>query len=197
MLVVIRHGSGLSSELGVVGGHRGCRGLSQKGRLEALAQAAKLKAMGVKLEILGQSMILRSQETAEIIAPYISAKLIAPSCGICELHPGPYDGQPVGSLPESADPYSNPDVPYLPGAERVSDLNKRVKSYLSNLADYAVEHGAGIVTHLGVIRSIAEMTVGVDPDEIVRMTSPASAWIFGSSKLPGEGPRFQLLGASR
>ncbi|NNN12148.1 MAG: hypothetical protein HKL81_00140 [Acidimicrobiaceae bacterium] len=197
MLVVIRHGSGLSAELGVVGGHGGCRGLSQKGRLEALTQAEKLKAMGVKLELLGQSMILRSQETAEIIAPYLSAKLIEPSCGICELHPGPYDGQSVVSLPASVDPYSNPDVPYLPGAERVSDLNKRVKSYLADLADCAVERGVGIVTHLGVIRSIAEMTIGVDPDALVRATSPASAWIFGPSKLPGKRLCFQLLGASR
>ena len=197
MLVVIRHGSGLSSELGIVGGHGGCRGLSQKGRLEASVQGAKLKAMGVKLELLGQSMILRSQETAVIIAPYLSARLIEPSCGICELHPGPYDGQPVGSLPESIDPYFNPDVPYLPGAERVSDLDNRVKSYITDLAEYAVEHGAGIVTHLGVIRSIAEMTVGVDPELLVRAASPASAWIFGPSKLPGKGLSFQLLGASR
>ncbi len=196
-MVVIRHASGLSAELGIVGGHLGCRGLSKKGRLEAISRAERLQAMGIRLDVLGQSNILRSQETAEVIAPYLSARLLEATCDLCELHPGPYDGLPVRSLPTSIDPYLDPSAPYLPGAETVSELNFRVESYLGELVDYSMDHGVGVVVHLGVIRAIAEMTIGVDPDTLVKYSHPASAWIFKLSKSKGGRPYLQLQGASR
>src|SRR5437763_12698127 len=69
-LVLIRHGDAHAGFHGVIGGPRGCTGLTDRGREQANALRDFLAVSGrVRADVLLSSVIPRAIETAEIIAP--------------------------------------------------------------------------------------------------------------------------------
>ena len=70
-IVLVRHGESRAQELGILGGHDGCQGLSDLGREQVGELRDRLAATGelADASALYSSMMPRAIETAEILAP--------------------------------------------------------------------------------------------------------------------------------
>ena len=70
-IVLVRHGESRAQELGILGGHDGCQGLSDLGREQVGRLRDRLAATGELAEAtaLYSSLMPRAIETAEILAP--------------------------------------------------------------------------------------------------------------------------------
>src|SRR5438046_930305 len=123
-VTIIRHGEAQCSVDQIVGGSKGCTGLSMDGRRQAerlrdrLLVTRELAATDVVLT----SVLPRAIETATIISPGLGTGdlEVLEDCDLCELHPGECDGitwaefgERYGDVDMRADPY----VPLSPGGE--------------------------------------------------------------------------------
>ena len=159
-IVLVRHGEPLCNINGVVGGHIGCTGLSEKG----FDQASKLRdrlASTKELasaEALYSSMLRRSIDTARVIAPSVGdgTLQVVERCDFCELHPGEGDGLAWKDFTQR---YGVPDwdarplLPVAPGGESWVGFVDRATSALESLAD---AHRGGLVVvvcHGGIIEA--------------------------------------------
>src|SRR5207302_10759822 len=93
-LVLVRHGESRAIVDEIVGGHEGCKGLTDDGRRQAQALHHRL-ARTHELDdaaAVYSSILPRAIETAEIIAPAIGGgHRVEQDCDLCEIHPGEGD----------------------------------------------------------------------------------------------------------
>jgi len=156
-LVLVRHGESRSTVERVVGGHRGCGGLTEKGVLQAKALCDRLAQTG---ELAGAAAVLtsvlpRAIETAEIIAPALGGLPVEQRCELCEIHPGEGDGltwEEFSALyrPEGL-ASGNPYRAMAPGGESWAGFYVRVGEALLQAAG---DHAGGtvvVVCHGGVV----------------------------------------------
>jgi len=157
-LVIIRHGEANCAVGHVVGGHRGCTGLSPLGQGQAEALRRRLARTGelAGADVLLTSVLARAIETAEVIAPAVgTGDLVAKQdCDLCEMHPGEADGlsweecdRRYGHLDMEADPYR----PVSPGGESQAALMLRVAVTLHRLAATHAGQFMVAVAHGGVV----------------------------------------------
>src|SRR5688500_14004005 len=130
-LVLVRHGEAQSFVDGVIGGAKGCTGLSALGRKQAAALHDRL-ARTRELEDVTSiytSTLPRASETAELIAPAVGEHVLTSTCELCELHVDErLDGRPFEEFAEWYDwpPTSNPYVGWAEGAEPWAEFVLRV-----------------------------------------------------------------------
>src|SRR2546423_14458987 len=96
-IVIVRHGESQCTVDGVIGGDRGCTGLSEAGRKQARLLRDRLLRTGelADTDVVLTSVLPRAIETAEVIAPGLGRAASLPAkqdCDLCELHPGEADG---------------------------------------------------------------------------------------------------------
>jgi len=168
-LSLVRHGEAACNVSGVVGGPKGCTGLSPTGVAQAEALRRRLADSGAWKDAaaLYASILPRALDTAGIVAPTVgdgSLEVVA-DCGVCELHPGAADGLDWASFAERfsvPDWDSDPGVPLAPGAESWSGFVARASGALAQLAErHAGEHVV-VVCHAGVVEAavLAFLPVG-------------------------------------
>jgi probable phosphoglycerate mutase len=93
-LAIIRHGEAVCNAEDTLGGHGSCTGLTEHGRRQVEALAGRLRRTR-ELEgaaALYSSILPRSIETAEILAPALGDLPIVSTCSLCERHVGEADG---------------------------------------------------------------------------------------------------------
>ncbi len=159
-LVLVRHGESACSVAGVIGGPRGCTGLSGQGRLQAARLRDRLMATGEARTAVAlySSPLARARETAEAIAPGVGDGSLAviEDCGLCELHPGEADGlrwEEYSRRYQVPDFEADPDMEVAPGGESWSGFVARASAALEHLA---TRHPGGLVVvacHAGVVES--------------------------------------------
>ena len=154
-LVLVRHGESVAQERQIVGGHRGCGGLSERGRRQAEALRDRLRSTGELADASGlyASVMPRALETAAVIAEVAGGHRIVSDCDFCEFHPGAADGLPWAEAdrlyPRVTDP--EPGWRWAPGAETWLEMSERVARALDAVAE---RHRGGtvvVVCHGGVI----------------------------------------------
>ncbi len=185
-ILLIRHGEAISGRRGVVGGHTGCMGLTALGVRQVLNLGDRLAGFDLLPSVIQRSSLQRSSETASLLAMRFGLQLERPSCSLCELHPGPFDGVRFDELPDSWDPYLDRNIPFLPGAETVAGLDLRVRSALLRVLvgrqgarESSTQTGLPFwVTHLGVIRSVLELGDSSTAQSSISQLSPASALLI-------------------
>lgn len=173
-MVLIRHGESACSRAGVVGGHKGCTGLSDKGVREAQALRDRLIRTGELsgASALYSSVLPRAVQTARIISPAIGTGL-APvaKCSFCELHPGEADGLTWSEFSErygEPDFVNDPDVELSPGGESWSGFLGRASEALLGVADRHSGQTVVVVCHGGVIEASLLAFLPVERD-LVRL----------------------------
>lgn len=154
-LVLIRHGEAQSFVDGVVGGDRGCSGLSEHGRRQATALRDRFARTGELGEVVGlyASTLPRAIETAEIIAPSLGSPAVQPERDLREFDPGEGDGltwvefESRFPFPEVRDPFNA----RVPGGESWVGFGERVEGALQRIV--AAHEGGTVVVacHGGVI----------------------------------------------
>jgi probable phosphoglycerate mutase len=155
-LVLVRHGEAQSYLEGVIGGPKGCTGLSDLGRRQATALRDRLDRTDELSDASAvyTSTLPRAIETAEIIAPAVGGHALNPTCELCELHVDDrLDGKPFDAFSEYYEwpPTSNPYVGWADGAEPWAEFLVRVGRELDRIARVheretvvVVGHGGGI-----------------------------------------------------
>ena len=154
-IVLVRHGESRAQERQIVGGHRGCEGLSDTGRRQAHALRQRLARTGelVDAVALYASVMPRAIETASIIAPAIGDHEVITDCAFCEHHPGEGDGLSWEEYEARwpSPPAWDADLRRDPGGETWNEMAQRVARGL----DMVVERHPGelvvIACHGGVV----------------------------------------------
>ncbi len=158
-VVLIRHGEARCNVDGVVGGHRGCTGLSPAGRRQAQALRTRLVETG---ELAGAgafyaSVLARARETAAVAGPGIGdGGAPVADCDLCELHPGEADGMTWDAFRLAyGDPDFDvdPDAVVAPGGESWTSFVARASGAVARLAARHRGELVVIVCHAGVIES--------------------------------------------
>ena len=155
-LVLVRHGESNATVERVVGGHRGCTGLSPLGRRQAEALRDRLAATSeVAADVVLASILPRAVETAAILAPALGGLDAGQHCDLCELHPGESDGLTWDEyqVRYGVDMLADPLAPIAPGGESLAQFHERVTRTLRRLADEHAGSTVVIVCHGGIVAS--------------------------------------------
>ena len=175
-LVLVRHGEAVCNVSGVVGGPRGCTGLSPAGVRQAEALRDRLAAGGALrgAAALYSSVLPRAVETAGIIRSAVgdgSLEVVA-DCGLCELHPGEADGL---TWPEFTARYAEPDwdaepdTALAPGGESWSSFTARAAGALEGVGRRHPGETVVVVCHAGVIESAMLRLLALPPGARLRL----------------------------
>jgi probable phosphoglycerate mutase len=167
-IVMVRHGESLAQERRIVGGHKGCEGLSDLGRQQVAALRDRWKGadeLGGDV-VLYASIMPRAVQTAEILAPALGQPEIVQDCTFCEHHPGEGDGLPWREFDELY-PHpgegGHPAVRRDPGGETWKEWAVRVRAGFDRLgADHPGETVVG-ACHGGVIVQTMIRGLLIDP----------------------------------
>jgi len=159
-IVLVRHGESACNVAGIVGGHRGCTGLTDTGVRQSEKLRDRLIASGELQSATGfySSVLPRAVETARIIAPGVAEGTldVVAQCSLCELHPGDGDGLAWVKFKElygEPDWGAEPQSPIAPGGESWTGFVERAAVAVRSLADH---HEGGLVVvacHGGLIEA--------------------------------------------
>ena len=152
-LLLVRHGQSVAQVEGVIGGQKGCRGLSDLGRVQVRRLADRWRKLEVTADVLVSSTLPRAVETAEILAEVFGLP-IEQHEGLCEIVPGECDGMRWSDFQEqfrSEDYRWDPHTPLGPGAESWVAFMDRVSSTITEIVER--HHGRTVVAavHGGVV----------------------------------------------
>jgi probable phosphoglycerate mutase len=162
-LALIRHGEAQCNVNRVVGGRKGCSGLTDLGRRQVAALADRLYESG---ELRGAtalyaSVLPRATETAERLRPVVGPgpQALGPvveDCGLCELHPGDSDGMTWEDVLERfgvPDWDRDPSVPIAPAGESWSEFVVRASEAVRAVVRQHPGELVVAAVHAGVIES--------------------------------------------
>jgi probable phosphoglycerate mutase len=159
-IVLIRHGEAVCNVNGIVGGARGCTGLTDLGRRQVVALAERLSRTG-ELEgatALYASTLPRAVETAALLQPVVGhgALEIVQDYELSELHPGAADGlgwQEVVDRFGVPEWDTDPEMVIAPGGESWSRFVRRASETVGALAERHPGEQVVAAVHAGVIES--------------------------------------------
>jgi probable phosphoglycerate mutase len=169
-VVLVRHGQAVCNVEGVVGGPKGCHGLSELGRRQVSALAEILTASGElrRAEALYASVLPRAIETAELLRPSIGPVGLLPRIleqdDLCELHPGESDGM---TWTEVIDTFGVPDwdvdptTPIAPSGESWATFVPRAAGAVRAIAERHPGAQVVLAVHAGVIEATLIAFLGI------------------------------------
>jgi len=165
-LVFVRHGHAEAQERSVVGGHKGCTGLTDRGRWQAERLRDRFAAAGFRPDAVVTSVLPRAIETTRIIADGIDVdpSTVPHDCELCERHPGEGDGLTWSAFVDrygAIDPLTQPDVAPSPGGETTHQFHDRVSDAVDRLSREHEGHTVLVVCHGGVIMAATLQLLGI------------------------------------
>ncbi len=164
-LFLVRHGDAYAGFHGVIGGHRGCRGLTSLGRRQAEALCGHLAATGrVRADVLLASVLPRAIETAAIIGPGLGLQAVGQECDLCEVHTGEADGlawTEYAARYGSFDMEAEPERMFAPGGESWRTFHERVQGMFERIAEEFIDQTVVAVCHAGVITASMRVLFGI------------------------------------
>ncbi len=173
-IVLVRHGQAQCNLDRVVGGLKGCTGLTDLGRRQVAALADRLYESGELREAtaLYSSVLPRAAETAERLRPVVGSgpNALGPviqRCDLCELHPGQCDGMPWEEVVEAfgvPDWDRDPGLPIAPGGESWSEFIMRASDAVREVVGRHPGELVVAAVHAGVIEACMIRFLGVPPE---------------------------------
>jgi broad specificity phosphatase PhoE len=163
-LTLVRHGDAHAGFHGVIGGERGCTGLTPLGRAQAEALRDRFASAGTQADVLVASVLPRAIETASIIAPGLGLEISGQECDLCEVHTGQADGltwTEYASRYGSFDMEAEPDRVFAPSGESWNSFHERVGGTLERLARDHEGQTVVAVCHAGVIMASLRVLLGI------------------------------------
>jgi probable phosphoglycerate mutase len=164
-LLLVRHGQAHAGFSGVIGGPRGCAGLTDLGRRQAEALRDHLATSGrLRADALVVSTIPRAIETATIVAPALGLDIAGQHPDLCEVHTGEADGlewEEYRVRYGHFDMEAEPDRVFAPEGESWNSFHDRVASTLERIAREHEGQTVVAVCHAGVIAASLRLLLGV------------------------------------
>jgi broad specificity phosphatase PhoE len=172
-LVLVRHGDAHAGFHGVIGGERGCGGLTDLGRRQADALRAHLaETQRLQPDVLVTSVLPRAIETAQIIAPALGLEIAGHECDLCEVHPGDADGltwAEYGVRHGSFDMEAEPDRVFAPQGDSWNSFHARVRRTLDRFVEDHADQTVVAVCHAGVIMASMRILLGIPPQSAAQL----------------------------
>jgi broad specificity phosphatase PhoE len=154
-LILVRHGDAHAGFHGVIGGQKGCTGLTDLGRRQAGALRDHLAASDRLLpDVLIASTLPRAVETAQIVATGLGIELAREDPELGEVDPGEADGLDWAEFRErygSFDMEVDRDRPFAPGGDSWNSFHARVSRVLDRFVEEYRDRTVVAVCHAGVI----------------------------------------------
>ena len=165
-LILVRHGEAECNVAGIVGGPRGCTGLTSRGRAQAEALAQRLERTGEFKDAVAtySSTLARAKETASIVTRASLAASVTEDCDLCELHPGSADAM---NWEEMVATFGGPDwdrdptEPFAPGGESWTGFYERCVAAFERISVRHPEGEVLLFVHGGVIEQAVKLAVGL------------------------------------
>jgi probable phosphoglycerate mutase len=193
-IVLVRHGEAECNLNRVVGGVKGCTGLTPLGRRQVADLTDRLYESGELRDAttLYSSVLPRAIETAERLRPVVGpgpAALgpVVEDCDLCELHPGESDGMSWNDVVEQfgvPDWDRDPSGPIAPGGESWSSFIVRASDAVRTLARRHPGELVVAAVHAGVIEATMISFLGIQPEvyrrgwlHIVHASMTEWAWV--------------------
>ena len=170
--MLVRHGESACSVSGVVGGHKGCTGLTERGAREATALRDRLVESREleRASAMYSSVLERARQTAATISPGIGGGLEpVADCSLCELHPGEADGlswEQFAARYGEVDFDVDPDMELSPGGESWTGFVKRASEALRTVAARHRGETVVVVCHAGVVEASMLSFLPVHPSHV-------------------------------
>jgi len=165
-VVIVRHGQGECNAAGVIGGQRGCRGLSDRGRWESSQLAERLAKMDAAwaFDVLLCTPRLRVLESAQIIGARLG-KPVTVIDNLAGQEFGAADGQAWEQVTGrfGGPPAHDPDRPIAEGAESWNAYADRVLAALTVMLAQHAGHRILLVAH-GKTSGLAGALLSGAPD---------------------------------
>lgn len=155
-LILIRHGASRHKVDGIMGGPRGCRGLTDTGRAQGEALTRRLASELLEPpQAVYSSVIPRAIETASILTAMAGWPDVIQHCGLCTWHaPSDADGRPWADyFREHGIEGGGVYRPFQRGNESWSELVGRTGRALEEIAGRHRGQTVVIVTHAEVVTS--------------------------------------------
>lgn len=132
-LLLVRHGESICAVNGIVGGEKGCTGLTERGFAQARALGDRLARERLRVDALVASTLPRAHQTAEAIASALDVEIESDE-DLRELIPGEIDGTPWVEF-DGFDVIAEPDRAVSAGGESLNVFRARVHRVLDRLAE--------------------------------------------------------------
>lgn len=163
-LLLVRHGESNATVQRIVGGAKGCTGLSELGRQQAARLRDRLR-VGAEpaVEVLYTSPMPRAVETAAILNEALRLDTLV-EADLEEHRPGEADGLRWDEVAARFGPYEGERYPHrrlAPGAESPAEFQHRVSHALYRVIDAQLGRCALLSCHGGVIDVAFRMALGL------------------------------------
>lgn len=166
-LVLARHGEARCNVAGIVGGDRGCTGLTPLGRRQAERLAIRLAAEHAQqpFDVIYATPRRRVRETAEIVTHALDLPVLVNP----DLR-GPDHGQADGHLWQevktafNGPPQHNPDHPFAPDAEPWNAYLERATHTLKAILDRHMSQRVLVLAHGETIQAAHTLLLGLAPE---------------------------------
>jgi len=171
-LYLIRHGEAHSNvEPYVMGGEKGCTGLTDRGFAQVRALARRLESGTITIDVLYASTLLRARQTAELVAEALRVPIHWED-DLHELRPGEADGM---TFPEARNKYPSIQhffndlyTPISPGGESWAAFQFRTSAMLNAIIARHQGQRIAVVAHGGVIEVSFLHLIGLGPQTRAR-----------------------------
>jgi probable phosphoglycerate mutase len=156
-LYLIRHGEAVSNvEPWVMGGVKGCQGLTERGQAQVRALAARLETGEIAAEVLYASTLPRARQTAEAVAEALQLPITWRD-ELHELRPGDADGltfeEAQRRFPSMQRFFVDFHTPIAPNGESWAAFLLRVSAELERIVAEHPGQKIAVVAHGGVIEA--------------------------------------------
>lgn len=177
-LYIIRHGEAVCNVENIVGGRKGCQGLTERGHAQAARLQARLSQGEIKADLLFASPLPRARQTAEAAAAGLNLPIIWDEEWE-EIRPGEADGLTYAEARERFHvPNRNPVYePFSPGGESWAAFYGRVGTSFTRVLREHEGKNIVIVAHGGIIESSFYYFLQMPP----AVGRRASFWIHHTS----------------
>ncbi|MCC6437037.1 MAG: histidine phosphatase family protein [Acidimicrobiales bacterium] len=163
-LLLVRHGESNATVEQIVGGAKGCTGLSELGRRQAARLRERFRAGGEPpVDVLYTSPMPRASQTAQILNEVLGLEELV-EADLEEHRPGRADGLRWDEVEARFGPYEGDRYPHrrlAPEAESVAEFQHRVSLALYRLIDANLGRCALLSCHGGVIDVAFRMALGL------------------------------------
>jgi probable phosphoglycerate mutase len=180
-LLLVRHGESICSAEGIVGGERGCTGLTELGFAQARALRDRLATEGFGADVLLASTLPRAIQTAEVLSETLGLGVVQ-DADLCEFVPGEIDGTRWEDWADRFDPSLEPDRPLSPGGESLNGFRERIRSLFERLA--AIYDGKTVVAacHGGIVWMSRRLFLSDDDEQIPVDNTSVTEWALSEGR---------------
>lgn len=161
-LYIIRHGEAVCNVGNIVGGIKGCQGLTERGHEQAAKLQERLAQGAIKADVLYASTFRRARETAQAVAEGLHLPIHWDD-ELQEIRPGEADALTYDEVQERFKPDTTDRVyrPWVPGAESWAMFIARAGLALNRLVHRHQGKSIVVVAHGGIVEASFFLFMGL------------------------------------